>query len=807
MKKNKLGKLLLAVVAITALALTGVAVAQTKSFRDGWPRMYESRGNSVVVHQPQLDEWVDYELITAGAAVSVKLKGDDKEYFGAMYLKADTETDLETRKVLLKNFQITDMVFPNVDDRKAGECKSAVENALPKDKTLVISLDRIMAGLDRAKQQTKSIEVNFNPPTIYHSKTPAQLVIFNGEPKFEAVDGAPDLLFAVNTNWDILLERGSSRHFMLYGESWLVTENIMKGPWKRARKLPKAFKQLPDDENWKDVKEKIPGKRAELVPTVFVSTVPAELIVTEGSITRKLIVGTKLSYIANTESDLFYYSGDRHIYFLTAGRWFRAKSLSGPWSAASLDMPEDFSDIPVTHEKAHVLSSVPGTPEAEAAVLLASVPIKATVERKKTAITVPYEGEPIFVEIEDTAPVVYYAVNTPYSVFRVGRGFYSVHNGVWFTSLAATGPWLVATEVPTAIYSIPPTHPKHNVTYVYIYESTPETVVVGYTSGYSGTYIATTGVVVYGAGYWSYYDPYYIQYYHYHYHPYYYSYGAAFRYNYYYGGYYRSASYYGPYGGAGGWSGYNPAAGTYYRGGYAYGPYGGAFAREAYNPYTNRYAAQVGAKTPYGSWGRTVASKGSKWAKGGHRSYKDKVVGGVKTSEGAAAIGRYDKESGQGAVVGKDKYGNVYVGRGGDIYSRDEDGWNKRVGDGWKKVKRPWEDSVTKPEVERSKPRVERPSTRVERPSPRVERPSPRVERPSPRIERPKPRDTYRDRIQKRSVSKPAVTSFDRKTRSFDNLNRAHKARNLGNQRSRNFKQGGGRVGGGGRAGGGGRRR
>ena len=751
------------------LSLPAVTFAETKSLPDGWPRMFESKGNSVVVHQLQLDEWADYELITAGAAVSVKLKGGDREYFGAIYMKADTETNFETRKVLLKNFRISDMVFPNVDKRKAEKCKSAVEDALPKDKTMVISLDRIMAGLDRAKQQTKPIEVNFKPPTIYYSKIPAQLVIFNGEPKFEAVDKVPDLLFAVNTNWDILLELGSSKHFMLYGESWLVTEDIIKGPWKRAGTLPKAFKKLPDDENWKDVKERTPGKRAELVPAVFVSTVPAELIVTEENISYSPIAGTKLLYATNTESDLFLHSGNRYIYFLTAGRWFKTKSLEGSWSAASSDLPNDFSNIPTTHEKAYVLSSVPGTPEAEAAVLLASVPIKATVDRKQTTITVPYEGEPLFVEIEDTAPVVYYAVNTPYSVFRVDRSYYSVHNGVWFTSVAAAGPWAVATKVPAAIYSIPPTHPKHNVTYVYVYDSTPDTVIVGYTSGYSGTYIATTGVVVYGVGYWSFYDPYYIQYYHYHYHPYYYSYGCAYRYDYYYGGYYKSASYYGPYGGAGGWAGYNPATGSYYRGGYAYGPYGSAFAREAYNPYTDRYAAQVGGKTPYGSWGRTVASEGNKWAKAGHRSYKDKAVGGIRTSEGAAAVGRYDKETGQGVVVGKDKYGDVYIGRDGDVYSRGDDGWKKRVEDGWKRVERPSGDSVTKPKVERTSPR-----------------------------------GTYGDRKQKRSISRLDTTRFDRKTRSFDNMNRAHNARSLGGQRSRNFKQSGGF---GGRGGGGGRGR
>ena len=265
---------------------------------------------------------------------------------------------------------------------------------------------------------------------------------------------------------------------------------------------------------------------------------------------------------------------------------------------------------------------MPGTPEAEAAVLLASIPRKATVNRKDTKVTVVYEGDPKFVEIESTS-TVYYAVNTPFNVFRVEKEFYVVHDGVWFVSANATGPWVVATQVPAVIYTIPPNHPKHNVTYVYIYDTTPDTVVVGYTSGYTGTYVVTTGVVMFGVGYW-YWDDYYYD--HYHYHPHYYSYGSGYRYDYYHGDYYRGAKYYGPYGGIGGVAGYNPATGTYYRGGYAQGPYGSAFAHQAYNPYTDRYAARAGAKTPYGSCGRTVVADGDKWARGGHLSQGGKTV-------------------------------------------------------------------------------------------------------------------------------------------------------------------------------------
>ncbi len=666
--------------------IAGTACAQTEGPTKGWPRSYESGGNKVIVYQPQLDEWQDYGLLLGKAAVAVELKGKAQEYYGAIDLQATTEVDFGSRTVLLEKLAVTKLTFPNIDETLADKCRKAVKNSLPVGKTMTISLDRILAGLERTAEQAKAVALNFEPPPIYSSETPAALVMFMGEPKLKAVPGVPELLTAVNTNWDILLDIGTSKYYLLHGQSWMVTTNLLKGPWQAATSLPKSFLKLPDDKNWKVVKQNIPGFLPAEVPKVLVSLKPAELILTEGAANYSPIEGTRLLYVSNTESDIFIHSGSGQIYFLTAGRWFSAKSLSGPWSAASAKLPTDFAKIPTDHKKAHVLSSIPGTPEADAAVLLASVPRKATVDRKSTTLRVVYEGDPEFVVVNGTSSAVYYAVNSPYSVFRVENRYYSVHNGIWFVASSPTGTWVVCASVPLVIYTIPSTHPKHNVTYVRVYDSTPDTIVVGYTSGYSGTYVATTGVVMFGLGYWMAYDDPYYHYHHYHYHSHYYAYGSGAHYDYYHGGYYHSARYYGPHGGAAGWSGYDPGSGTYYRGGYVSGPYGNAFAREAYNPYTNRYAAQAGGKTPYGSWGRTVVQDGNDWARAGHRSKGGKIVGAIETSKGGKAIGGYNKWTGRGAVVGKDKYGDVYVGRDGNVYKREGETWQKNSGKGWSDV-------------------------------------------------------------------------------------------------------------------------
>ena len=244
---------------ILIILLPSIVSAEIESPADGWPRIFANDYGIVVVYQPQLDEWENYKLIRARAAVSVTLMGGDKEYFGALYLHADTETDFETRKVLLKNLQITKLIFPDIDDKTFAKCRKAVVEALPGNKSVVKSLDRILAGLERSKEQTKTAKVNLDPPPIFYSDTPAVLVNFMGEPKFEAVKGVSDLLYTVNTNWDILLEIGSSKYFMLNGDSWLVTRNLLKGPWKAAATVPLSFTKLPNNDNWKDVRKKFPA--------------------------------------------------------------------------------------------------------------------------------------------------------------------------------------------------------------------------------------------------------------------------------------------------------------------------------------------------------------------------------------------------------------------------------------------------------------------------------------------------------------------------------------------------------------------
>lgn len=656
----------------TAAALVVAFVTQLSAMAqsNSWPRTYTSDKATVEVNLPQIDEWKDYEVLRLRAAVSVTLAGNAQPQYGVLAAQARTSIDHDARTVVLSGTELA-LRFPGASDADAANLREVTKACLPSLNGVTLQLDQVLAYMSN-QVKTPAVPVSMDAPAIYYSDTPAILVVFIGPPQLKAVKGA-QLMFAVNTNWVVLMDVKSAQYYLLNGNSWLTTPDLVKGPWTAAGKLPDEFAKLPADSTWDEARKNIPGQAATAVPKVISTTQPAELIVTNGAPVYTPVSGTRLMYVSNPATPLFMDLAGGDYYYLAAGRWFRASALAGPWSAASTSLPADFARIPSDSPMGFVLTSVPNTQEARDAVVLASVPHKATVDVKQATLEVQYDGTPRFDAIQGTAMT--YAVNTSYEVIGCNGQYYCCYQGVWFTAAAATGPWSVCTSVPDAIYSIPSTSPLYNTTYVKVYDSTPDTVVVGYTSGYSGEYVTTTGTLVFGSGVvWPYWGP---GWYWPLYTPCYYSYGCAARYGYYYGGYYRAGGfYYGPYGGAGWGSVYNPATGGWARRGYAYGPGGAAWGWQAYNPFTNTYRAHAGGVTGYDSWGKTVVSRNDQWAEAGHVTTARGTTAAVKTSSG-----------------------NVYAGRDGNVYRNTDGQWQKYDGNGnWQDVN--WNRSTARSEAQ-----------------------------------------------------------------------------------------------------------
>lgn len=641
----------------SVLLLLSVAAAEDPPAADpGWPRELSNGEAKVVLYQPQIESWERFGAFKAKAVVSIDVPGRTESGLGVVYLEAKTVTDMQSRVVVLYDIKATAIRFPQDNGKEVDGFRAIVQSVLP-HAPVTVSLDRILAAVERDKRLGRDVRVNSAPPPIFYSPRPAILLQFLGEPILEPIKGGSGLRSVVNTNWDVL-SPGDGVFYLRVGSLWLTAPDLIKGPWTRVESTPAALQHLPADDAWKEARAALKAPPADaVVPSVIVSTEPAELIVTAGPPRLKAIEGTQLAYMQNSESDLFRHAG-KEFYLLVAGRWFSASALKGPWQAAG-KLPADFARIPAEHERARVLASVAGTPDAKEAAIMATIPQRASVKKAaQLEVTSEYDGEPELAPVEGTS--VEYVVNTQADVFRLSGRYYLCTRGMWFESASAAGPWALCGRVPEALYEIPATHPKHHVSYVRLYGETADSYVFGYTAGYSGMYLAD-GVVVWGTGWtWPYwhrrYGPRWSRYYRFC-APGLFSYGRHARYVHRYGAYVCRDARYGPYGGVAGGAVYFPTRG-YVRASVAWGAVGPRKTSFAYLPAWRTAKPGLGPASAYTAWGKTVTRRNDRWARA--RSQR-----GAPTVRSRSVTGR----------------NNLYVGPNGAIYRREPNGrWQRRAG-------------------------------------------------------------------------------------------------------------------------------
>jgi hypothetical protein len=670
-----------------------------------WPHTTPIEGGSITVYQPQATAWPNQQTLTARAAVEVDLKGKPA-IFGTVEVRGETRVDQQAGIVTFSAPQLVGSHFPSLDTGPAEQLAGALRAALAKMPPRRIPLDTILLSLHRPAETT-NVAVDNTPPRIFSSSRPASLVVFDGAPVLAPITGAP-LSYAVNTNWDVVFDPEGKRWYLLIGQGWMEAPD-WSGPWQEAGPLPAAFRQVPATADFATIHAAVPGKKLTVVPTIFVSDKPAEIIVTDGPPAFTAIPGTALRYASNANADLFYDSSDGLYYYLTSGRWFSAPGLGGPWAFATAHLPGDFARIPPSGPAGHVLASVPGTAAAQTAVIAAQIPRQATVKRSAASLTVAYVGTPEFRPIPGTSMT--YAVNTTSQVIGVDGRFYACEQGVWFVAPAPTGPWSLADAIPPVIYTIPPSSPLYNVTYVQVYSATPEAVTYGFGAGYMMGFI-TAGLLVYGTGY--YWPPVVVPGRVPAYLPYPYTYAGAVLYNPATGAWARGGAVYGPYGAARAGVAYNPATGGWARGAAVYGPYGGAGAWSRYNPSTGTYAHGSAAwsdgygsahgsfynprygvagtteqnANPYARWGSSTVSGPDRTVNTASASNARGSAGAFSSSTGAEGAAVHGA-NGNSAAVARGRNGDVYAGNDGNVYRHTDSGWSKWDNGSWNQVQQP----------------------------------------------------------------------------------------------------------------------
>ncbi|VAX28456.1 hypothetical protein MNBD_IGNAVI01-942 [hydrothermal vent metagenome] len=492
---------------IFALLLSQTVIsAQDDNEQLTWPREFTVKKFLITVYQPQLESFKK-NILEGRIAVSIKPENKDI-LFCAAWFKATMDTDLDERIVTLEKMKITKVHFPDYNNQEMIDKLSRVLEKEFEAWNITMSLDRLTASLDEVEDlKTKSETLNNAPPDIYFRTIPSSLISIDGDPIMKDIKDS-GLEYVVNTAFFIVREKGKSTYYIKGGKFWYQSDNVTSN-WKATEKVPKDIMKLAEENIEATKPDSISASITE-PPALIVVTKPSELIQTDGEPDYQSIENTSLLYVKNTESDIIMDINSQEHFVLLAGRWYQSKTLAdGDWKFTEPDkLPEDFSKIPDSSDMGNVRASIPGTMEAQDALLEQSIPQTAAVSRDSATVEVKYDGNPEFKKIEGTE--VAYAVNTDKQVLRISGKYYCVDNAIWFVSDNATGPWKVSDVRPDEVDDIPPSAEVYNVKYVYVYDSTPSVVYVGYYPGYTYSYVYG-GVVVYGTGY--HYHPWYGHYY------------------------------------------------------------------------------------------------------------------------------------------------------------------------------------------------------------------------------------------------------------------------------------------------------
>ena len=499
-KRNKLLSIILIMLSLfSSLSIAGEGT---------WPKILKTTQGTLTLYQPQPESY-DNETgtIEAKAALSFINKGETVPKFGAIIFTAKYAFDRNSRTALLNNIVINDWKFPNATEEHAKQLENFLNKLISKN-GVKTSLDELIHSLKGAENNIKNeSKLDNTPPRIIYREHPAALITIDGEPIQKAIDGTT-FQRIINTPFIILYDTLTKKYYLNGNNIWF-NSNTISGKWTQAQSIPSG---LEDTAKAQGLESTAPtSEEANIIPEIIISEKPAELISVNGKPDYSQIDGAGLLYIKNTSSVLILDISEQDYYTLISGRWFTSRSLAdgAEWKYVEENkVPQEFYNIPKNDQTDALLSAIPNTPEANEAVLDASIPQTAEVNRNSPSPEISYDGKPEF----DNSGVknVEYAINTPASVIKSGNTYYLCEDAIWYCSDSATGPWEVCIEIPKAIYQIPPSCPVYNTTYVKIYGHTPTIVYIGYTPGYLGSYICN-GVVVYGTGYF--YRPWYGTYY------------------------------------------------------------------------------------------------------------------------------------------------------------------------------------------------------------------------------------------------------------------------------------------------------
>src|SRR5271156_1307912 len=115
-------------IAVSTLAFAAPQLALAQD--PGWPRQIVKPGGTLVIYQPQVDNWNNFTAITWRQAFQLTPAGG-KQVVGAISFSGTTSVDHETRMVLFYDISVLNTYFPSLPPDVTAQMDQLVRGFVP----------------------------------------------------------------------------------------------------------------------------------------------------------------------------------------------------------------------------------------------------------------------------------------------------------------------------------------------------------------------------------------------------------------------------------------------------------------------------------------------------------------------------------------------------------------------------------------------------------------------------------------------------------------------------------------------------
>src|SRR6266481_5293467 len=175
----------------------------------GWPREKYKNGTRLIIYQPQVDDWKNFQDLSWRMAISLTPKSG-KTVLGVVEMKGTTTIDNVAKLVAISNPQVTGTYFPSLDNATKEKMDQLFKTFVPP--TFSISLHSLIASTPK-KEASAGVQLNNDPPKIFVGYRPSILLSVDGEPVLSEVPNT-SLKFVANTHWPLFFNAGASTYYL-----------------------------------------------------------------------------------------------------------------------------------------------------------------------------------------------------------------------------------------------------------------------------------------------------------------------------------------------------------------------------------------------------------------------------------------------------------------------------------------------------------------------------------------------------------------------------------------------------------------